>query len=189
MTFRYRLERSQWVPRPRDEVFAFFARAENLERLTPAFLRFRILTPGPIRVAPGTLIDYRLRLHGVPIRWRTRIETFVPGESFTDVQLSGPYKLWHHRHEFEDEAGGTRVRDVVDYELPLGPLGALAHGLFVGRRVQQIFDYRQQVIARMLGARSKPSEGGFSETPPPTPVSLARRPKEVSAPRGRRSCR
>jgi ligand-binding SRPBCC domain-containing protein len=147
MGFRYRLERSQWVPRPRAEVFAFFSEAENLERITPAFLRFRILTPRPIRIAPGALIDYRLRLHGVPLRWRTRIETFEPGVAFTDVQLSGPYKRWHHRHEFADEAGGTRMRDIVDYELPFGPLGALAHALFVRRSVERIFDYRQQVVA------------------------------------------
>lgn len=151
----YRLERSQVVPRPRAEVFAFFAEAANLERITPPFLRFRILTPGPIRIAPGTLIDYQLRLHGVPLRWRTRIETVETGVSFTDIQISGPYRRWHHRHEFFDVPGGTNVRDIVDYELPLGPLGAMAHALFVRRALQRIFDYREQVIGAVFGGHPR----------------------------------
>jgi ligand-binding SRPBCC domain-containing protein len=144
------LERAQLVPRPRAEVFAFFADAHNLEAITPSFLRFRILTPAPIPMTPGTLIDYRLSLAGIPFGWRTRIEEYVPGERFVDVQLRGPYARWHHLHTFEDAAGGTWVRDRVEYALPLGPLGALAHALFVRRALARIFDHRRDEIARRL---------------------------------------
>lgn len=145
------LERSQHVPRPRREVFAFFSDAANLERITPAFLRFRIETPLPIELRAGALIDYRLSLHGVPLRWRTRIETWEPEHLFVDAQLSGPYRSWVHRHEFEEVPGGTLMRDRVEYALPLGPLGALAHALFVRRQVEQIFDHRRMVIDEVLG--------------------------------------
>ena len=148
---RYRLERSQFIPRPRPEVFAFFANAENLERITPGFLRFRIVTPRPIPMHAGALIDYELRLYGFPIRWRTRIETFEPGSSFTDAQIRGPYRLWWHRHEFVAVEGGTQIRDIVQYELPCGWLGVAAHGLFVRRTLEQIFDRRRQAVAAVLG--------------------------------------
>jgi hypothetical protein len=148
----YRLERVQQIPRPLGEVFAFFSDATNLERITPGFLRFRILTPRPIPIAAGTLIDYELRLYGVPLRWRTRIESFEPGSSFSDVQLRGPYRRWVHRHEFREVPGGTQMRDVVDYELPFGPAGKLAHALFVRRSLERIFDHRRETIAALFGA-------------------------------------
>lgn len=151
MTTRtYRLEREQIILRPRPEVFSFFADAGNLELLTPAFLHFRILTPLPLHMEPGALINYRLQLFGVPFHWCTRIETFEPQHRFTDVQLTGPYRRWHHLHEFQDVAGGTLVRDVVDYELPLGPLGTVARALFVRRALEQIFDYRRQRIGEIF---------------------------------------
>jgi hypothetical protein len=149
----YRLERVQQVPRPLPEVFDFFADAGNLEELTPASLHFQILTPGPIAMHAGTLIDYRLTLLGVPFRWRTRIETFDPpapgatSASFSDIQLTGPYARWHHRHDFRAVSGGTEIRDVVDYALPLGPLGALAHALVVRRQLDAIFAYRRERCA------------------------------------------
>jgi ligand-binding SRPBCC domain-containing protein len=146
----YLLERSLFIPRPREEVFAFFADAHNLERITPTFLQFQILTPGPIPMKPGTLIDYQLRLHGLPVKWRTRIEEFTPPSSFVDIQLSGPYRSWHHRHEFEEVPGGTQMRDRVEYELPLGPLGALVRQLFVRRSIDQIFDHRNATIAELF---------------------------------------
>jgi ligand-binding SRPBCC domain-containing protein len=148
----YHLEALQRIPRPRDEVYAFFSDAENLERLTPPFLRFRILTPRPIAAQPGALIDYALRLNGIPVRWRTRIESVDPGHGFTDVQLRGPYRRWHHRHAFRDIPGGTEMRDTVDYALPLGPLGALAHPVFVRPALRRIFDYRRQVVEELFGA-------------------------------------
>lgn len=148
----YRLERAHVVPRPLDEVFAFFTDAGNLELLTPQFLRFRILTPSPIRLAAGTLIEYRLQLFRISFHWRTRIETFEPKRRFTDVQLAGPYRRWHHLHEFVEVPDGTRVRDVVDYELPLGLLGTVAHELFVRRTLAWIFDYRRTRVAEILGS-------------------------------------
>jgi ligand-binding SRPBCC domain-containing protein len=146
------LERRQLVPRPRAEVFTFFAEARNLERITPAFLSFRILTPGPIPLAPGTFIDYRLSLFGLPFRWRTLIEAVEPGRRFVDVQLRGPYRRWHHEHRFEDAPGGTLVADRVEYELPLGPLGELAHALAVRHQLAAIFDHRRRAIEALLGA-------------------------------------
>lgn len=147
----WHLERSLFIPRPLAEVFAFFSDAGNLERITPPYLRFHVLTPAPIAMQPGALIDYELRLYGVGFRWRTRIEAFDPPLSFVDIQLKGPYKLWHHRHDFEEVPGGTQMRDRVDYDLPFGPLGALARALFVRRSVEQIFDYRNETILKIFG--------------------------------------
>jgi ligand-binding SRPBCC domain-containing protein len=146
----YHLERSLFLPRPREEVFAFFADAGNLERITPAFLHFHILTPRPIVMKAGTLIDYQLRLFGVPFHWKTRIEAFEPISSFTDVQLTGPYRRWHHRHDFSDAPGGTRMDDHVEYELPFGPLGTIAQTLFIRRAVNRIFDHRNATITKIL---------------------------------------
>jgi ligand-binding SRPBCC domain-containing protein len=150
------LERSQLVPLPRGEVFAFFADAHNLEAITPGFLRFRILTPAPIAMRPGTLIDYRLSLAGLPFSWRTRIEEYEPGVRFVDVQLRGPYARWRHLHAFEDAPGGTWVRDRVEYALPLGRLGDAAHALFVRRTLGRIFDHRRDAIARLLAGGAGP---------------------------------
>ena len=146
----YRLDRSQGVPQSLNDVFHFFANAGNLELITPEFLHFRILTPLPICMEPGTLIDYRLQLCSLPFHWRTRIEIFEPGQRFTDVQVSGPYRRWHHLHEFTAVPEGTLVHDVVDYELPLGPLGALTHVLFVRRTLEKIFDYRKERISEIF---------------------------------------
>lgn len=151
MERRHVLERTIHVPRPRPEVWAFFADPFNLEAITPDFLRFRVETPPPIATASGTLIDYRLSLAGVPFRWRTRLEDVVPGEAFVDVQLRGPYRRWRHLHTFEDAPGGTRVGDRVEYALPLGPLGGLAHAAFVRRTLERIFDHRAERIAALLG--------------------------------------
>jgi ligand-binding SRPBCC domain-containing protein len=147
----HRLERIQRVPRARADTFAFFADAGNLEAITPAFLGFEILTPSPVPMGAGTLLDYRLSLFGVSFSWRTRIEVFEPCRRFTDVQLRGPYRRWHHLHEFHAVEDGTLVVDRVDYELPLGPLGILAHELVVRRTLIRIFDHRRLQIARLLG--------------------------------------
>ena len=144
------LERVQILPRPRDEVFAFFEDARNLEAITPPFLRFRVVTPGPIAMRAGALIEYRLSLFGAPFGWQTEIEVYEPTRRFVDRQLRGPYRVWRHTHEFEDVAGGTRMADHVEYELPLGPLGDIAHALFVKRTVAKIFDYRAEVIGAQL---------------------------------------
>lgn len=152
MSRHYTYVSEQVVRRPLGEVFAFFADAANLEAITPDFLRFRILTPLPIAMRPGALIDYQLSLFGVPFRWRTRIETWEPGRRFVDVQERGPYRSWHHTHEFEACPEGTRVRDTVRYALPMGPVGALAHALFVRGRVEAIFDHRRRAIEALLEA-------------------------------------
>lgn len=146
------LEREQVVPRARGEVFAFFSDARNLERLTPAGLSFAILTPGPIAMRAGAVIDYRIKLSGVPFRWRTLIEAYEPDRRFVDVQTAGPYKTWRHVHEFRDVPGGTAISDRVEYELPFGPLGRAARALFVRRQLDGIFDYRRATIGAMFGS-------------------------------------
>jgi ligand-binding SRPBCC domain-containing protein len=157
MTREYTLVREQVVARPLAEVFAFFSDAANLEAITPDSLRFRILSPEPIAMRAGARIDYRLSLFGVPFQWRTRIDAWEPGRRFVDVQERGPYRHWHHTHEFAPVAGGTRVRDTVRYALPLGPLGALAHALFVRRQVEAIFDHRRRRIEALLEAPRPPT--------------------------------
>jgi len=149
---RYVLERRQTVNRSRGEVFAFFADAANLERLTPGSMHFHILTPLPIDMRAGAVIDYRIALFGVPLRWRTLIDLFEPEARFVDVQTSGPYSFWRHTHSFEDApGGGTIITDHVEYALPFGPLGRMAHALFVGRQLRHIFDFRQKIIAGLFG--------------------------------------
>jgi ligand-binding SRPBCC domain-containing protein len=149
-----RLERAQHLPGAPEDVFAFFSDALNLERITPPWLRFEVLTPGPLRLREGTLLEYRLRLHGVPVRWLTRIETWDPPHRFVDAQVRGPYRLWHHTHAFEPDGDGTLMRDTVRYALPFGALGALAHAAFVRRDLGRIFDFRQATVARLLAPAS-----------------------------------
>ncbi|MHC4830740.1 MAG: SRPBCC family protein [Planctomycetota bacterium] len=136
-----------FVPRPRDEVFPFFADAGNLGALTPPWLGFRITTPTPIEMCPGALIDYRLRLHGVPIRWTTVISAWDPPHRFVDAQLRGPYSLWRHEHVFTEEEGGTLITDRVEYA-HLG--GRLVNALFVERELNKIFAYRREQTRRLL---------------------------------------
>ena len=145
-----RLERTQFIPKPRDEVYAFFSKPENLEQITPPFLRFTILTPRPVAMREGALIDYQLHLFGLPITWQAHIERFEPEQCFVDVQRKGPYAHWHHLHEFSDAPGGTEMRDVVDYALPFGPLGKAAELAFVRRTLDRIFDFRYDTIAELL---------------------------------------
>jgi ligand-binding SRPBCC domain-containing protein len=145
------LERQQVVPLPRSEVFRFFADPRNLEAITPDFLRFRILPPVPSTLQVDSRIDYRLSLFGVPFRWRTRIAAWHPGERFVDVQERGPYALWLHTHAFRDVEGGTQVSDRVEYALPLGVIGEVAHPLMVSRTLARIFDHRRDRVAALLG--------------------------------------
>ncbi|MGB0097400.1 MAG: SRPBCC family protein [Solirubrobacteraceae bacterium] len=147
----HRLEREQLVARPLTEVFAFFAQARNLEQITPPWLRFKLLSPEPIEMGVGTLIEYRLHVHGLPLRWVSRIEEWEPGRGFVDRQLRGPYRLWHHRHGFAAAGDGTVVRDHVNYALPLGMLGELAHRALVRRDLTRIFGFRQAAVTRLLG--------------------------------------
>ncbi len=152
------LRREQRLPGTPAEVFPFFADAHNLEAITPPWLSFHVVTPAPVELRAGALIEYRLRLHGLRIAWLTRIEEWVPGVRLVDVQLSGPYRLWHHTHEFapDGDDDATIMRDVVRYALPWGPLGAIAHALLVRRDLERIFDHRRAEVARRLRLRSCP---------------------------------
>jgi ligand-binding SRPBCC domain-containing protein len=146
------LETDTWLPRPIDEVFAFFGDAHNLQRITPPFLNFRILTPAPITMGVGTLIDYRIKLRGVPITWRTRISAWEPSRRFIDEQLKGPYRTWIHEHTFEPETrggvAGTLCRDVVTYS---APGGSLIHRTLVRPDLERIFRYRQSAMHEIMG--------------------------------------
>ena len=156
MSVRYTLERRQTVNPPRHEVFAFFADAANLERLTPASMHFHIQTALPIDMRPGAIIDYTIALFGLPLKWRTLIEAFEPDIRFIDVQTRGPYRYWRHTHTFSDASGGgTTITDHVEYELPFGPLGSVAHALFVRGQLRHIFDHRQKTIAELFVAASQ----------------------------------
>lgn len=146
--FRFRCE--QLVPHPIHEVFEFFSRAENLQAITPDWLNFEILKVDPSPVRKGTLIDYKLRLHGLPLRWQSEVVEWDPPHTFIDVQVRGPYKLWHHTHRFVAEGNSTRIVDEILYQLPFGMLGALAHWLMVRRDVEKIFSFRQQKIASLF---------------------------------------
>jgi len=157
MTAPFTLEHEQWVPASLDDVFAFFADASNLELLTPEWLRFQILTPQPIAMAAGTLIDYRLHWHGIPMRWRTEITAWQPPHHFEDIQLQGPYKLWHHTHGFQSLDGGTLISDCVHYSLPFGILGRVAHVFSVRRNVERIFEFREQKVRELFGGNTSQS--------------------------------
>lgn len=144
------LHREQAIELPRPEVFAFFADAGNLEDITPPELNFHIITPQPIQIRKGTLIDYRLKLRGLPVRWRTEISEWDPPRVFVDRQLRGPYSQWIHTHTFTELGPrNTLIEDEVRYRLPFEPLGDLAHFL-VRRELEHIFDYRKKVVAALL---------------------------------------
>ncbi len=137
------------IPRSIDEVFPFFAAAENLEVITPPELGFEILTPAPIEIAEGTIIDYRLRLFGLAFRWRTRIARWDPPHQFVDEQLKGPYRKWVHTHTFREVEGGTEMTDEVRYRLPLPPFGDIGYPV-VRLQVKRIFAYRGRQLDRLL---------------------------------------
>lgn len=136
------------LPRPLDEVFAFFGDARNLQAITPPWLEFKVETPEPIEMKPGTLIDYRLRVHGFPLRWRTRINVWEPPHRFVDEQLRGPYRRWIHEHTFVPVGGGTHCHDHVRYAVPGG---RLINRLFVQRDVERIFRHRNERLRELLG--------------------------------------
>lgn len=155
----HRLFREQIISRPVAEVFSFFADAQNLETLTPPWLRFEILTPGQIEMRVGAIIQYALRVHGLPVNWTTAITVWNPSFEFVDVQLRGPYVLWHHRHTFEAAGNSTRMIDEVSYRLPLGWFGRAMHSVMVRRDLKTIFDYREQMVRHLL--ESAPSTIAF----------------------------
>lgn len=137
-----------WLPKPLVDVFPFFADAGNLQKLTPPWVNFRIRTPMPIEMREGAIIDYTIRIRGVPIGWRTRITAWEPPRRFTDLQERGPYMLWDHEHTFHEVDGGTLCRDRVRYR---APLGFLSHPLLVDKDVKRIFTYRQARLGELFG--------------------------------------
>ncbi len=145
------LARVQHLPGTPADVFGFFSEAANLEAITPPFLRFEVVTPGPIEMRVGTLIQYRLVLRHVAVSWLTSIQAWEPPVRFVDVQVRGPYALWHHTHEFAPAAGGgTLMRDTVRWAIGFGPLGELARRAFVERDLRAIFTFRARAVQALL---------------------------------------
>lgn len=144
------------VAAPREAVFGFFSDAGNLQAITPPELGFRIVTPLPIAMRAGALIDYRLSLFGVPFGWRSVISEWDPPHAFVDEQVRGPYREWVHRHRFEDVAGGTRITDEVRYRLPLWPFGLAAYPV-VRLHLARIFAYRHAAILNVFEGRGAPT--------------------------------
>lgn len=136
----------QRISRSIDEVFAFFASEENLEKITPPWLNFRLRGKSTAEMQTGTLIDYQLRLYGLPIKWTTLIESWQPNRQFVDIQLRGPYKRWHHIHTFASDGDGVLMSDKVLYQLPFGRAGDLLAAGKVRRQVEDIFSYRRKKI-------------------------------------------
>ena len=149
------LEREQTLGAPPERVFPFFADARNLEAITPPLLRFRLLTPGPISMGVGTFLQYALRIHGVPVRWDTLIGEWDPPSRFVDVQVRGPYRLWHHTHSLEPLDGGsaTLMRDTVRYAVGFGVLGEVARRAVVARDVRAIFAFRAERVPGLVADR------------------------------------
>lgn len=147
------LERVQRLDPPPEEVFGFFADVRRLEDITPPLLRFRVLTPPPVVMRPGTQIEFRLHLHGVPLRWVSEIRVWKPPERFEDIQIHGPFASWRHTHEFaRAPGGGTLLTDTVGYSIGRGPLGDIAHRLFVRQDLERIFDFRAQAVRQLMAA-------------------------------------
>ncbi len=142
----------QFIPRLRREVFPFFENPENLAKITPPSLGFRILTPGPLEMKKGLTIDYTIKILGLPLLWRTLILEYNPPFSFVDNQERGPYALWHHTHTFEEVSGGTLMKDEVRYAVPFGPLGSLVNAVWVRHDIENIFRYRTRIIAQLYSA-------------------------------------
>ena len=151
----YTLRRELWIDRPLPVAFDFFSRAENLEKITPPWLAFRVLTPLPIEMKEGASIAYALKVHGIPLRWLTEIECWNPPTEFIDVQAKGPYKMWRHLHRFSEVRGGTSIVDIVHYALPFGPLGRLMHRLQVARDLSKIFDCRAELVSAQLATADR----------------------------------
>ncbi|MBM4263405.1 MAG: SRPBCC family protein [Deltaproteobacteria bacterium] len=147
----FSLKRSLWLPQPREKIFNFFSNPHNLDRVTPPWLRFKVLSPPSTTIQTGTLLDYRLRLRGIPIFWQSEISLWQPPLRFVDRQTRGPYSLWVHDHTFDHDHGGTLVGDNVEYAVPGGTLVNL---LLVAPDLERIFDYRHQVLKDLFDSQN-----------------------------------
>lgn len=148
----YQLKTEIWLPKPRQEIFEFFADPSNLERLTPGWLRFEMITEKTVAIKQGVRLDYRLRVHGIPVKWQSQIVEWEPPDRFVDQQTRGPYKLWVHEHNFVEDSGGTLVGDNVRYSVPGG---FLVQRFFVGPDLARIFRYRHSVLQNVFNPRGK----------------------------------
>ena len=146
----YELNKTQYIKRSIEEVFSFFEKAENLALITPEKLAFKILTPTPIVMVKGTLIDYTIRLMGFPVHWRTLITKYNPPYEFVDEQIKGPYLFWHHTHTFKAVNGGSEIKDKVKYSIPMGYLGQFIHKIWIKKDLEKIFEYRKAVIDKLF---------------------------------------
>lgn len=155
----YTLKKEQFVLRSLDEVFAFFQEPENLARITPKSLGFKILTPSPIRMKEGAVIDYTVSPMFFPMHWRTLITTYDPPHRLVDEQMKGPYLFWHHTHRFESVDRGTIIHDEIRYALPFGIFGRLAHRLLVRRQIEKIFKFRAEFIGDLFGGEIDSNSG------------------------------
>ena len=152
----YVFEARAWLPRPRAEVFAFFADPRNLALITPPEFHFH-LDPVVSAMTAGTVLDFRMAWHGLPMRWRALIREFDPPYRFVDAQVRGPMARWEHRHMFVEDNGGTRVEDRLTYQLPFGPLGDLARALYARRKLESVWDYRTRKLGELLGPVTRPA--------------------------------
>jgi len=164
----YKIITKQFVKRPLAEVFEFFSSPENLAEITPEDLNFKILTPEPLEMKRGAVIDYTIKLFKIPVHWRTLITTFEPPYRFVDEQIKGPYSLWHHTHIFKEVSGGVEIHDSVSYSVPFGLLGRLLHAVWIKRDLERIFEHRKNVIDRIFSRKIDNSQLSHSEK-----VSLA----------------
>jgi len=142
--------REQLIKKPISEVFKFFSDAKNLERITPPSLSFHIVKMSTQEISEGTLIDYQLKLYGIPLSWKSKIEEWKFNSQFVDTQITGPYAFWHHTHSFEDLNGYTRMLDKVVYRVPMGAIGKFLVGSFIRNDLNKIFDYRYQLVNEMF---------------------------------------
>lgn len=143
----YELTWEQFIDQPIDKVFNYFSHPENLEEITPPRLKFTILTPRPIPMEKGSLIDYTIRILGFPVHWRTLITSYNPPHGFVDEQIKGPYVIWHHRHRFKDINGGTMIQDTIRYAIPLGIIGRFLNFIWIQKDLKDIFAYRKIIIS------------------------------------------
>jgi ligand-binding SRPBCC domain-containing protein len=150
----YKLEKESFIPKPVEEVFAFFSRAENLEKVTPSRLQFRILTELPIKMHSGSMIDYQLKIWGLPFLWRTEITVWDPPYRFVDIQAKGPYRKWIHEHRFEKSGDGTQMLDTVEYAVPGGWFAPIIHKFFIKKDLEAIFKYRQRKYEEIFNKKS-----------------------------------